>query len=126
MSKYKLKQKTMLNVFGEALISGVTAVKDMTITAVDQAKMVMDSPHVKRAKVITSFARLGLLGDITALNTITTTMFPFECRGLKIDYGRKFYEKCQTHHTPTFGTSDPYLVWCPLCMDFLELNDPFY
>lgn len=126
MAEYKLKKKTMLNVFGDALVSGMTAVKDLTVTAVDQAKMVMESPQVKRTKVVMSFAKLGLLGDITALSTITSTMFPLQCRGLKIDYGRKFHESCPTHYTPTFGTSDPYKVWCPLCMDFLEINYPFY
>lgn len=126
MSGYKFKQKTTLGAFGDALISGVIAMKDLTVTAVEKVKDAMDSPQVKRTKVIMSFAKLGLLGNLTAINTIITTMFPLQCRGLSIDYGRKFHENCPTHHTPTFGTSDPYKVWCPLCMDFLVLDCPFY
>lgn len=100
---------------------GANVLKDLT----KQAKMVVDSPEVKRAKVILSFAKLGLLGDVTALYTITTTMFPLQNRGITINYGRQYHLRCPTHNTPLFATSDPYKVWCPLCMEFIELNYPF-
>lgn len=126
MPELKYKQRTLLGSFGEVLANAVDSVTTTVTATVDIAKEAWDSPQMRRTRVITYFAKMGLLGDPTQITTIVKTMFPFKCQGISIDYGKKFHESCPTHHTPTFGTSDPYKVWCPLCMDFLEINNPFY
>lgn len=116
--------KTKQNIFG-ILIDAVESGVELGKNAIDNIKETMDTPQVRRMQVITSFLKLGLLGNVLSINTITRTMFPFESKGIKIDYSRRYHEECPTHKTPTFGTSDPYHVWCPLCMDFLQINTPF-
>lgn len=118
----KFKQANAFSMLGEALASGITKITDLTVDAYDNVKVAFDTPEVKRMKVVASFAKMGVLGDVTQMTTIVRTMFPLECRGIKIDYGNPFYEKCPRHHTNTFRTSMPNKVWCPLCMDFLDIN----
>lgn len=118
----QFKQANAFTMLGEALASDITKVADITVDAYDSVKEALDTPEVKRMKVVASFAKMGVLGDVTQMTTIVRTMFPFECRGIKIDYGSPFYEKCPKHHTNTFRTSSPDKVWCPLCMDFLEIH----
>lgn len=121
MNEFKTKQN-IFDILRDAVESGVELGKN----AIDNIKDAMETPQVRRMQAMTSFIKLGMLGDVTSINTITKTMFPFESKGIKIDYSRRYYEGCPTHKTPTFGTSDPYYVWCPLCMDFLQINTPFY
>lgn len=125
MPEYKYK-KSLLASIGENLAGAFDTIYSSVTTTVENAKDAWDSPQMRRTRVIASFAKMGLLGDPTEITTIVKTMFPLNNGGINIDYGRKFHEGCPVHNTPTFGTSDPYKVWCPLCMDFLELNTPFY
>lgn len=120
--EYQYKTSNLIGSLSETLATGISKIVDIAVDAYDNAKTVLDAPEVKRAKVITSFAKMGLLGDITQINTITRTMFPLKCRGIEIDYGNPYYEKCPKHRTKTFRTSEPDLVWCPLCMDFLVID----
>lgn len=120
--EYQYKKANLFGVFSEALATGISKIADVAVDTYDNVKIVLDSPEVKRVKVITSFAKMGLLGDITQINTITRTMFPLKCRGIEIDYGNPYYEKCPKHGTKTFRTSEPDLVWCPLCMNFLIIE----
>lgn len=51
-------------------------------------------------------------------------MFPRKKRGYTIDYRNPFYEKCPTHHCKTYHVKETStLVWCPLCMDFSEIEE---
>lgn len=122
MSEFKYGQYSNKNPF--SFLGEISTTKLTSI--IDNIKEVMESPEISRLAVIKSLTMGALNGNPAAAAMVYFNMFPRKRRGIKIDYRRKFYEKCPTHHTTTYGTSDPFLVWCPFCMDFLVLENPFY
>lgn len=49
-------------------------------------------------------------------------MFPLKKKGYTIDYSNPFHEPYPTHGCKTYRVKETsFLVWCPLCMDFLEV-----
>lgn len=49
-------------------------------------------------------------------------MFPLKKKGYTIDYSNPFHEPYPTHECKTYRVKETsYLVWCPLCIDYLKV-----
>lgn len=50
-------------------------------------------------------------------------MFPTSKRGYTIDYSKPYWSGCPHHGCKTYTVEETrYIVWCPMCMDFLEVE----
>ena len=94
-----------------------------------EAKSKMEDRKIKKLSLAISAIRVLEASDpILASAKLSVQalqkMFPIVSRGYTIDYSEPYVEPCPTHKCRTYRVKEvSYLVWCPLCMDLLEVYE---
>lgn len=123
MGELKYKNANPLTALGEGL--GNLIEKGQEIYA--NIKEVLEDRRIEYASLSLSAIKILISSD-PVLATCQFAlkrqrmMFPLKKNGYTIDYSNPFNEPCPTHGCKTYRVKETsFLVWCPLCMDFLEV-----
>lgn len=122
----EFKQKNQNN-FLESLAEGLESLLSKGHDFFSDAKNAIEDRRVQQASIALSYINILVSTDpVLATAKFTTStlrkMFPVKKRGYTIDYSEPYCECCPRHKCKTYRVKETTtLVWCPLCMDFLEV-----
>lgn len=123
MGELKYKNANPLTAFAEGLGSLIEKGQDIYANVKD----VLEDKRIEYASLSLSAIKILISSD-PVLATCQFAlkrqrmMFPLRKKGYTIDYSNPFHELCPTHGCKTYRVKETsLLVWCPLCMDFLEV-----
>lgn len=123
MGELKYKNANPLTAFAEGLGSLIEKGQDIYANVKD----VLEDKRIEYASLSLSAIKILISSD-PVLATCQFAlkrqrmMFPLRKKGYTIDYSNPFHEPCPTHGCKTYHVKETsLLVWCPLCMDFLEV-----
>ena len=123
MGNLKYKNANLLT----ALTNGLESLTEKSMEIYTTVKEALEDKRIEQASLSLAAIKVLISSDPTlaacqfALKR-QRMMFPTKKRGYTIDYSNPFHEPCPTHGCKTYRVKETScLVWCPLCMDFLEV-----
>lgn len=119
-----MKTRSIFDVFADGLMSITDSVQDVY----SDIKIRMEDRRIQRASLAISAIKVLVAAD-PVMSTMQFTvkalqaMFPMKKGDYTIDYSNPYFESCPNHHCITYRVKETdYVVWCPLCMEFLEVG----